>query len=347
MASRSKRSIFARFWALIAGLCVLVLFAPALVNLAMVKWEHARNPVPGAFYEVDGAQMHINCTGAGLPTVVLEHAATASFMLWRRVQPELSQVTRVCSYDRAGHGWSSTREEPRDAKTIVHELHSLLDQADVKRPFIYVGHSAGGLYVREYAKEYPNELSGVALLEASSPEQIDELPGWRKSWEEDTLDRRRTLWKDELRQWSGWDRLLGNCQVTVSEQDKPYAGQYQAMQCRPGYVDADESELPDFDTSSKQAAGLREFGRIPLLIISRDPSKDSAASPADIATVQAWQQEQEDAKHLSPLSWRIIAKGSGHMVPLDRPDLVVSQLISLVNDVRTGHVPNSGTTSTK
>jgi pimeloyl-ACP methyl ester carboxylesterase len=347
MASRSKSSIFAGFWAPIAGLCVLLLLAPALVNLAIVKWEHARNPVPGAFYDVDGAQMHINCTGSGSPTVVLEHAASASYMLWRRVQPELSQVTRVCSYDRAGHGWSSTREGPRDAKTIVHELHSLLDQAGVQRPFIYVGHSAGGLYVREYAKEYPNELDGVALLEASSPKQIDELPGWRKSWEEDTLDRRRTLWKDKLRQWSGWDRLFGNCQVKMSGQDKVFVGQYQAMQCRPSYVDADESELPDFDTSSKQAAGLREFGRIPLLIISRDPSKDSSASPDDIASVQVWQQEQEDAKHLSPLSWRIIAKGSGHMVPLDRPDLVISQLVSLVNDVRTGDIPNSQTTLTK
>jgi pimeloyl-ACP methyl ester carboxylesterase len=185
------------------------------------------------------------------------------------------------------------------------------------------------------------------LLEASSPQQIDELPGWRKSWEEDTLDRRRTLWKDKIRQWSGWDRLLGNCQVKVSEQDKSYAGQYQAMQCRPSYVDADESELQYFDTSSKQAAGLREFGQIPLLIISRDPSKDSLASPDYIASAQVWQQEQENEKHLSPLSWRIIAKGSGHMVPLDRPDLVISQLISLVNDVRIGYVPNSGTTLTK
>jgi hypothetical protein len=72
-----------------------------------------------------------------------------------------------------------------------------------------------------------------------------------------------------------------------------------------------------------------------------------SASPDDIASVQVWQQEQENAKHLSPLSWRIIAKGPGHMVPLDRPDLVISQLVSLVNDVRNGDVPNSGTTLTK
>ena len=347
MISRSTKFTFGLSWVRIASLCFLLLLVPALWNLAIVKWEHFRNPVPGALYEIDGAQMHIDCTGSGSPTVVLEHAATASYLLWRKVQPELSQITRVCSYDRAGHGWSSTREEPRDAKTIAHELHSLLDQAGVKRPFIYVGHSAGGLYVREYAKEFPDELDGVALLEASSPQQIDELPGWRKSWEEDTLERRRTLWKDKLRQWSGWDRLFGHCQVKVSQQDRPYAGQYQAMQCRPSYVDADDSELPDFDTSSKQAAGLREFGQIPLLIISRDPSKDASASPNDIVSVQVWQQEQENAKRLSPLSWRIIAKGSGHMVPLDRPDLVISQLISLVNDVRTGDSPNSGTTLTK
>jgi pimeloyl-ACP methyl ester carboxylesterase len=323
--------------AVVSGVVVKVVAGPGV---------HHRGWGPTELLLQDQSHL-INCTGSGSPTVVLEHAASASLMLWRRVQPEFSQITRVCSYDRAGHGWSSAREEPRDAKTIVHELHSLLDQAGVKRPFIYVGHSAGGLYVREYAKEYPNELVGVALLEASSPQQIDELPGWRKSWEQDVLDRRRTLWKDRLRQWSGWDRLLGNCQVTVSEQDKPYAGQYRAMQCRPSYVDADESELPDFDTSSKQAAGLRECGRIPLLIISRDPSKNSSASPDDIDSVQVWQQEQENAKHLSPLSWRIIAKGPGHMVPLDRPDLVISQLVSLVDDVRNGDVPNSGTTLTK
>lgn len=347
MAFRSTRSVFARFGGLLGGLSVLLLLGPALVNLAVVTWEHARHPVPGEFYEVDGARMHIDCTGAGSPTVVLESAAGASYLLWRRVQPELSQVTRVCSYDRAGHGWSAARGEPRDAESVVHELHSLLDQAGVPRPFLYVGHSAGGLYVREYAKEYPTELSGIALLEASSPRQIDELPGWRKGWEEDVVDRRRTLWKDKLRVWSGWERMVGSCRVAVSEQDQAYAGQYRAMQCRPGYVDADDSELPDFDTSSKQAAGLRDFGRIPLLIVSRDPSKDSAATPEKIAGTQVWQREQEDVRKLSPLSWRIIAKGSGHMVPLDRPELVVSQLSLLVNDVRSGAVAEAGTTSTR
>jgi len=185
------------------------------------------------------------------------------------------------------------------------------------------------------------------MLEASSPQQIDDLPGWRTSWEQDKLDRKRTLWRDRLREWSGWDRLTGNCHVALSDQDKTFSGQYQAMQCRPGYVDADESELPDFDTSLKQAADLHGFGPIPLLVISRDPSKDPADSLEQVDSTQIWQKEQEDSKHLSPSSWRVIANGSRHMVPLDRPDLVVSQLTLLVNDVRTGQAPNYGTTSAK
>lgn len=347
MAHRSMKSSHASRFRQIAAACLLSLVVPALWNLAMVKREHFRNPVPGAFYSVDGTPMHINCTGSGSPTVVLEHAASASYMLWRRVQPELSQLTRVCSYDRAGHGWSPERGGPRDAETIVHELHSLLDQARVKRPFIYVGHSAGGLYVREYAREYPNELDGVALIEASSPQQIDALPGWRTSWGEDQRDRERNLWKDRLKEWSGWDRLTGNCRVSLGDQDRPFLGQYQAMQCRPGYVDTDEAELPDFDTSSKQAAGLHSFGQIPLLVISRDPLHEAADTPKDISATRIWQQEQEESKHLSPISWRVIAKGSGHMVPFDRPELLVSQLTLLVDYVRTGDGPHSADTTIK
>src|ERR1700733_12809646 len=123
-------------------------------------------------------------------------------------------------------------------------IHCSTKQALSGRSFM-LGTLQTGCTFGNTRKSTPYELDGVALLEASSPQQIDELPGWRKSWQEDVLDRRRTLWKDKLRQWSGWDRLFGNCRVTVSEQDKLYAGQYQAMRCRPSYVGADESELPD------------------------------------------------------------------------------------------------------
>lgn len=322
----------------LAASFLLLLLTLALWNLGAAKWEHDHNPVPGAFYAVEGLPMHIDCSGTGSPAVVMEAASSAPWSVWRKVQPGLSQITRVCSYDRAGHGWSEPRKGARDAETIVRELHSLLDKAGVKRPFVLAGHSAGGLYVREYAREFPSDLAGVALIESSSPQQIDELPGFRAAYEEDKRDAGRELWEDRLRVWSGWERLLGRCKV--SPNDFPgWAAQYDAMACRPDYVDTDESELTYFEESSKQAGRLTSFGRIPLLIISRDPNFSEGMSPRGLAQAPAWQREQEGSKSLSLLSWRIIALHSGHMVPLDRPDVIVAEITRLVDYVRGGPSP--------
>jgi pimeloyl-ACP methyl ester carboxylesterase len=343
-ARRSAGRSAARLVAIGAAICVLLLLALSLWNLAMARWLHARNPVPGNFYTVEGRQMHIDCSGKGSPAVVMEAAASAPWSVWRKVQPGLSQVTRVCSYDRAGHGWSEPRNGPRDAETIVRELHSLLDQAGVKRPFVLVGHSAGGLYVREYAREFPADIAGIALIESSSPRQIDELPGWRASYEEDKQDAKRELWEDRLRVWSGWARLLGQC--SVQARNFPgWAGQYDAMACRPGYVDTDESELSYFEESSRQAGRLKSFGSVPLLVVSQDPNARSAGTTA--AEILVWGTEQEESKSLSPISWRVIAHGSGHMVPRDRPDVIVAEMTRLIDYLRGGPPPPFGSTTTK
>jgi len=122
-----------------------------------------------------------------------------------------------------------------------------------------------------YAREFPAEVVGVALIESSSPRQLDEVPGFRTSYKEDNRNAKRELWEDRVRVWSGWERLLGHCHVPAK--DFPgWVGQYDAMACRPDYVDTDESELSYFEESFKQAGRVVSFGNIPLLIISRDPN---------------------------------------------------------------------------
>jgi pimeloyl-ACP methyl ester carboxylesterase len=319
---------FVRF-AIISGvLCLLFFVVLPVWNIAAEARWSAQHPVPGDFYSIEGKRMHLVCTGAGLPTVVLEAAAGARGLQWRKVQPALSTITRVCSYDRAGHGWSEPRNGARDAESIVRELHMLLERARVSKPFVYVGESAGGLYIREYAREYPAELQAVALIESSSPLQIDELPGFRASWENDTRAFQRKVWIDRLRVWSGWERLLGTCTDSVD--------------CRPAYVDMDENELPYFGISSQQAGRLKNFGQIPLLIMT----KDTAKSPIT-AEDTVWEREQEASKSLSDRSWRVIARGSGHIVPIDRPDIVISELTQLIDYLRGGPAPAFGTTTTK
>ena len=202
-----------RRWQLAVIFVMVLALAPGTWNLAATSMVHRRNPVPGAMYSIGGYQMHIVCTGSGSPTVILEAAASASWMAWRNVQPALSKKTRVCSYDRAGHGWSDVRPGPRDADHIATELHDLLDSAGVQRPLLLVGHSAGGLYVREFARRYPAEVAGMALLDASSPGMLSTLPTFRASYEEGLREYPANVRREKLRLWSGWERLKGACGI--------------------------------------------------------------------------------------------------------------------------------------
>ena len=329
------------------ALVVLVPLAASVWNAVATRWVHRKNPVPGRFYAVGGYQMHIHCAGSGRPTVVMEAGATASWLAWRRVQPQLSQDTRVCSYDRAGHGWSDPRPGPRDADHVVGELHDLLDQAGAERPLVLVGHSAGGLYARAYAYRFPTEVSAVALLDASSPEQLNVLPGWRAMYEQNRRHHHARLRWEKLRVWSGWERLMGRCRVDDAGEAPEIVGQYAAMMCRPAFVGGEESEYAYFEETSRQAARLVSFGTVPLLILSRDPAAEEGSPPETMARERAWDHEQERMKALSPRSWRVIARGSGHAVHHDRLELVVSELRLLVGHLRGSPPPLFGTTAVK
>jgi pimeloyl-ACP methyl ester carboxylesterase len=128
--------------------------------------------------------LHINCLGEGGPTVILEAANLGMSAHWVRVQQQLAQSTRVCAYDRAGMGWSERGPEPRDARQISSELHTLLKGAGTKGPYVVVGHSYGGLYARMYAARYSGEVAGVVLVDSSHPEQFTRSPEGRAMYEQ-------------------------------------------------------------------------------------------------------------------------------------------------------------------
>jgi len=103
---------------------------------------------------------------------------------WVRVQREVSGTTRVCAYDRAGMGWSEMGPDPRDARQITSELHTLLGKAGIEGPYVLVGHSFGGMYMQTYAARYPDEVAGVALVDSSTdPDQFSQRPEGRDSYE--------------------------------------------------------------------------------------------------------------------------------------------------------------------
>jgi pimeloyl-ACP methyl ester carboxylesterase len=126
---------------------------------------HASN----GFVTVAGHRMYYECTGAGSPTVVLDAGSPDTSTTWRWVQPQIARVTRVCAYDRAGLGRSSTAPPGRrTATTQVEELHLLLRAAGIPPPYVVIGHSWGGLLARLFAHAYPRETAGAVLVDATT-----------------------------------------------------------------------------------------------------------------------------------------------------------------------------------
>src|SRR5215213_6427241 len=147
---------------LVVVLLVLAVLGAIYQGIATELAERAYPP-PGEMVDVGGYSLHINCVGQGSLTVVLDGGSGEMSASWVLVQQEVSGTTRVCSYDRAGMGWSEMGPEPRDAKQISSELHTLLSKSGIEGPYVLVGHSFGGLYMQTYAAWYPEEVAGVAL----------------------------------------------------------------------------------------------------------------------------------------------------------------------------------------
>src|ERR671917_686251 len=168
---------------LVVGLLALAVIG-AIYQVVATQIDQRTYPPPSEMVNVNGHLMHINCMGEGGPTVILEAANLGMSAHWVRVQQQLAQTTRVCAYDRAGMGWSEPGPEPRDARQISSELHTLLKGADSEGPYVLVGHSYGGLYARMYAARYPNQVAGVALVDSSHPEQFTRSPEGQAMYEQ-------------------------------------------------------------------------------------------------------------------------------------------------------------------
>lgn len=129
----------------------------------------ADNPPAGRILVVDGHRMHIDCTGTGSPALVLDAGLGDDSVIWGQLQPVLSKTTRVCSYDRAGFGWSKAAPGPRDADHIANDLHQLLLQAGITGPVVLMGHSIAGIYIRDYAAHYRAGVAGLVFVDSSTP----------------------------------------------------------------------------------------------------------------------------------------------------------------------------------
>src|SRR5688500_12000258 len=169
-SERSGRGCLWWFGASLATLLGLMLVGYIYEPLAEAA-DAKTYPPPGQLVDVGGYRLHINCIGTGSPTVVIEAGLGDWSTGWGFVQPEVAKTTRVCTYDRAGWGWSDAGPLPRDAAQFAKELHTLLQEANVPGPYVMVGHSLGGAAVRIFVHDYASEVNGIVLIDSMNPGQ--------------------------------------------------------------------------------------------------------------------------------------------------------------------------------
>jgi len=162
------------------GIVFLGFLLVGLVYEPIAEQAYAKtHKAPGQLFQVGDHQLHIHCTGAGSPTVVLEAGlGETSYSMAGWIAPAVAQVTRVCVYDRAGYGWSEAAASPRDGMAVATDLHTLLAQAQEKGPYVLAGHSTGGVFIRVFAARYPEQVAGMVLLDAQPNEAFTRLPDY-------------------------------------------------------------------------------------------------------------------------------------------------------------------------
>ncbi len=317
----------------ISSIILLAVVILALVTLAagtIAKSNLAkRHPAPGQLMDVGGYKLHINCMGEGSPTVILESGWADSSSTWLFIQPEVAKTTRVCSYDRAGYGWSNPSPYPRTASQRVEELHKLLVNANVQGPYVLVGHSLGGILVRVYDHTYPDEVVGMVLVDSMHEEQYERLPGAKSSI------------SDQVRQFRMLGMLSSTGFMALAPQMIPNQGfpdevfaQYKVAWATTGHLTAAAAEINAMleSTAEVRALQITSFGNLPLRVLTAgvyhpNPAQSDAENQQ---YTDEWQAMQSELAALSSMSKQIIAEQSDHTIQYNQPDLVIDAILEIV-----------------
>jgi pimeloyl-ACP methyl ester carboxylesterase len=277
-------------------------------------------PAPGAVRSVGDHDLHIDCRGSGQPTVVLVSGLGEFSASWARILDGVAPTTRVCAYDRAGQGWSDDVAHPQDGITAAEDLHVLLAAAGEAGPFVLVGHSIGGPYSMTYAAQYPDEVSGVVLLDSTSPHQFDAIPSYPVQY---ALMRRAYGVLPTLA------RLGLGVVLTGSHLPAGDAAPVDAMSVTPRAGRNARDELSVLPVVFRQAQALTSLGDRPLVVLT------SAENARD---TDGWTVAQERMAALSTNAVRREAATS-HAGIVEDPDgaaASVQAITAVVQAIRTG-----------
>jgi pimeloyl-ACP methyl ester carboxylesterase len=284
------------------ALIVILALAGATYQVIATANDQRTYAPPGQLVDVGGYRLHLHCIGTakpGSPTVILEAGAGMASPSWAWVQSAVGATTRVCAYDRAGYGWSDLGPTPRDAQQVTHELHTLLKRAAIASPYVLVGHSVGGMYVRVYTAQYPDEVAGLVLVDSSHPDQLTRSPATKAEQE----SFQRMLQFAPLLARLGIVRLTGMGQTTALGLPAQQLAEMTAFLATPEYLDTILAEMEAWTATTDQTRRAGNLGARPLFVVtaSVDMAGDSLPLQTEMAALssKSGQHIVDQATHLS------------------------------------------------
>lgn len=305
----------------IAALSLLPIAGASYEAVASVR-DSRNHPAPGELIDVGGYRLHLNCTGEGAPTIVLDAGLGGSSLNWSLMQPELSQTARTCSFDRAGMGWSYRGQGERTPEHIADELAILLDRANIDGPYVLVAHSLAGKNARVFAMRHREAVAGMVLIDARH-EYVDEQTNAAEQQAFlDALESQSFQYGGARR--LGIVRLFGDQLAGVPSMPAPMRAEIALMATRPEAVAATTEEARARSASDDLLRNAPSLGDLPLVAIAAGQNMSESR----------WAEGQRRLAALSAHSRLVVAQGSSHAVAWDDPQLVIATVREVVAEAR-------------
>ena len=336
----------------LAGVLLFILPSRAATANTQGSLDTPPLPPPGRLVDIGGWRLHLNCTGragTGNPTVILEAGAGDFSVEWSLVQPEVTRFARVCSYDRAGDGWSDLGPHPRTFHQIAYELHTLLERAGEPPPFVLVGHSYGGWLVRLYQSMYPAEVVGLVLVEAGADNPLRMMPDGKLVRVLDLpagqpvppVQTSHPLRESEIPPGALGQIKSGREEASVHANDPPrdlLPLPAQRMRTwtlgRVGHVVAAVNPFDTEELVALHAESVKSehpLGDLPLVVLTRGVPEEEG--PDGRAREEEHRRDHAFLAALSRKGKQVIAAKSGHHIQLQEPGLVVTAIQEVVGAV--------------
>lgn len=331
---------------IIGGFVILILVL-ALTGIVYQALATAKDlykyPPPGNLVDMGGYQLHINCIGEGNPTVIMDYGLGGLSLVWSLVQPEVAKFTRVCTYDRAGYAWSTNSHKTRSSQQMVQELHTLLNHARIEGPYVLVGHSLGGLNVRLFASQYPEEVVGIVLVDAVPANVYSRLA---PEWKNHMAATQRMFSTLSTISRLGLLRLLVQLRGTEAAPNfvKKLPSEVQPVilaKFLPKTFNTAITENQLMESSAQQVSNQELLKNLPLVVLSHGVNMFSNLSneQADQAE-QIWQELQVEMANLSSKGSLKIAQNSSHDIHIDQPQLVIDAIRQVIDVARNDNILN-------